>query len=195
MRPASAFEPGMARRWRYLPRDRDATERAVMGLASPPMGLASPPSRPRLTPRRTRRGRRVRGGRGATSRRGEKPKHSHPAGREVAFSRRPRNFQIFSRRLQRLSGWYRWEETTRRLGRPISNRLSRGLSPRLGAHCADRRARERPARLESFASRWTHGTSRARPLDGALCERGRPTVATARSALFRSSPRSTAPVA
>ena len=84
MRPASAFEPGMARRWRYLPRDRDATERAVMGLASPPMGLASPPSRPRLTPRRTRRGRRVRGGRGATSRRGEKPQNPanpQPGGR------------------------------------------------------------------------------------------------------------------
>ena len=33
-----------------------------MGLASPPMGLASPPSRPRLTPRRTRRGLFVAGG-------------------------------------------------------------------------------------------------------------------------------------
>ena len=95
----------MARRRRYLPHDRDATERAVMGLASPPMGLASTPSRPRLTPRRTRRGhRRVRGGRGATSRRGEKPKPSPPAGREVAFSHREK-FSNFFRNFSAPNGY------------------------------------------------------------------------------------------
>ena len=74
-------------------------------------------------------------------------------------------------------GWYR--QTTRRRGSADFRMKSRRLVSRRGLASADRRARERPARLEeSFASRWTHGTSRARPLDGALCVRGRATVST-----------------
>jgi hypothetical protein len=147
------------------------------------MGASSTPSRPRLTPRRTRRGRRVcRGGRRAT--RGRKTK-TRPGRAGGCVAREILNFEFLVSRRQRSSATDRWYRAGRNtpLSRTFSNALGLERST-FGAHRADKGARERPARLESFeSSRWTHdGTSRARPLAAALS----PARAPARPSVDRS---------
>ena len=95
------------------------------------------------------------------SRRGEKPKPS----RAGELRRRPRNFEF---REAPRNGYLVSATVAVLRGRLQTAR--RRLAPSRRVRSAHTLARERLARLESFASRWTHGTSRARPLEGALCE-------------------------
>ena len=114
--PAGGASRGLAS---APPTDRDAADSVVMGTSSPP-------SRPRLM-QRTRRGRRVRCVKGATSRR---PKTAKPSFPRVASRRVAEKFKIF-RRIGRKS--QRLEKRTTTDGR-FRNSRCRGVRVVTVAH-------------------------------------------------------------